>query len=96
MSGKYPLTFSGFVPLKTDAHCADTLNVDQELETAEPVALRAVREGRVLSWDTHPALAASLKSRLEADGWRVTITTGEGPRRRRLPRIDPASAEAPA
>jgi hypothetical protein len=61
--------------------------VERDVEPAEPVALRAEKDGRVLSWDTHPVVAESLKLRLESEGWQVSISTA-GPRRRILPRID--------
>jgi hypothetical protein len=62
--------------------------VDQE--TAQRVAFRAERDGQVLSWDTHPVMAQALKLQLEAEGWEVSISTDEGPRRRLTPRIDRA------
>jgi hypothetical protein len=61
--------------------------VDQVSEPDRLVALRAERDGAVLSWDTHEEMAANLKEHLESEGWTVTISTN-GPRRRRMPRVD--------
>ncbi len=61
--------------------------VDQESESSQLVNFRAERDGRVLTWDTHPLLAAALKRHLESEGWTVSISTDD-PRRRRLPRIE--------
>jgi hypothetical protein len=51
------------------------------------VAVRAVKDGRALSWDAHPFVAEQLKAHLESEGWVVSIST-DGPSRRRYPRID--------
>jgi hypothetical protein len=62
--------------------------VEQPSESGELVSLRAERNGRVLSWDVHPILAASVGEHLEAAGWVVTISRDDGPRRRLRPRIE--------
>ncbi len=62
--------------------------VDQVSELDRPVSPRAEKDGAVLSWETHPDMAAELKPHPESTGWEVCISTDDGPRRRRRPRID--------
>ena len=69
-------------------HLAETTYMDRESESVRPVALRAERNGAVLSWDAHPLMAEALKLQLESEGWTVSISTEDGPRRRQRPRID--------
>jgi hypothetical protein len=64
--------------------------VEQVSDSDRPVSLYAERDGRVLSWDAHPAMAESLKEHLETSGWTVSISTDDGPRRRQRPRIEAA------
>jgi hypothetical protein len=62
--------------------------VDWESESDRPVALRAVKDGRILTWDAHPIMAEAAKHYLELAGWSVSISTDVGPRRREYPRIE--------
>jgi hypothetical protein len=68
--------------------------VHEESEPAQLVSFRAERDGRILTWDTHKLIAAALKRHLESEGWTVSIST-DGPRRRRLPRIEGCRPSAP-
>jgi hypothetical protein len=52
------------------------------------VELRAMRGETLLTWDVHPEVAPQIRTRLEAEGWSVSLDAGDGPRRRRLPRVE--------
>jgi hypothetical protein len=66
--------------------------VDRESDSDRLVALRAQKDGRILTWDAHPIMAEAAKHYLELAGWIVSISADVGPRRREYPRIerDPA------
>jgi hypothetical protein len=51
------------------------------------VEVRAHRGDAVLTWDVPSRIALGVAARLRSDGWTVDVVTGEGPRRRRFPRI---------
>ncbi len=59
------------------------------------VALRAVKDMDVLTWDVPPERANELRAHLEAHGWRVSIDDGDGPRRRCLPRVERLASYTP-
>jgi hypothetical protein len=61
--------------------------VDQEQLDAELVSFTAEKEDQLFSWDVAAEQADSLRDHFESEGWEVTIAVGDGPRRRRLPRM---------
>jgi hypothetical protein len=61
--------------------------VDQEQPDLDLVAFTAKKDGQLFSWDVAATLAVSLRDYFESEGWEVTITVAEGPRRRQFPRI---------
>ena len=61
--------------------------MDQEIHQVQLVAFIARKDDQIFSWDVAPALAASLRSYFESEGWEVSLSIGEGPRRRQFPRI---------
>jgi hypothetical protein len=52
------------------------------------VGLEATRDGALLSWDLPAVSFDAVRRFLEAEGWHVVAIIGEGPRRRRVPRIE--------
>lgn len=52
------------------------------------VGLEATRDGALLSWDLPADRFEPVRIFLESSGWDVVAIIGEGPRRRRQPRIE--------
>lgn len=61
--------------------------MDQEQLDAGLVSFTAEKEDQVFSWDVAATQADSLREYFESEGWEVSIAVGEGPRRRRFPRV---------
>ena len=61
--------------------------MDQKQLNAELVSFTAKRDDQVFSWDVAAAQADDLRDHFESEGWEVTIVAGDGPRRRRFPRM---------
>jgi hypothetical protein len=61
--------------------------VDPERSDGDLVAFTATKDDEMFSWDVAAAQADSLRDHFESEGWEVAITTDDGPRRRRLPRV---------
>jgi len=61
--------------------------VDRQSPEEELVAFYAAKGDQVFSWDVTATLATSLKTYFESEGWSVTLSVGEGPRRRHFPRV---------
>jgi hypothetical protein len=74
--------------LKVLPQLADTGRVERPTPDRLLVGLEATRDGAVLSWDVPMAIIDGVRTHLEAEGWEVVVNIGDGPRRRKRPRIE--------